>query len=172
MAAVGSSRRPRTAGTFVRFANDPQHEQERALRERLAAHPGKIVGVGAEFDSVITSQFSKYQKQPAVLSDQTKPTGTGEEVLSNSCLGGGVLNRDMMDTFDPIRKSLNHTPGSPATATLAGQAEATLIKREISKQFEPQLEIKVNKRIFSANPVQMWHDKPQKDMEEIHEMDR
>ena len=61
MAAVSSSfRRPRTAGTFVRFANDQQHEQERALRERLAAHPGKIVGVGAEFESVITSQFSKY----------------------------------------------------------------------------------------------------------------
>lgn len=43
------------------------------------------------------------------------------------------------------------SPLPPVMATIAGQTEDTLIKREISSQFEPQLEIKVSKRVFSAN---------------------
>ena len=43
-----------------------------------------------------------------------------------------------------------------------------MIKREINKQFEPQLEIKVNKRVFSAKPTQLWHKKPEKVLDAIN----
>ena len=54
------------------------------------------------------------------------------------------------------RDILNMSPLSPATATMQGQNEATVIRRDVDAQiYQPMLEIKVNKRLVAAaDPTQ------------------